>query len=656
MSDKLKAYTEKYEKSLTNYKSVKTSLISIIKDKTNISKINDIVSIVNKLDTHTYNYLKLYCLYEYDKSGIVPIIDTILIKSIIKTIGVKNNAGKKNSNEKKVIMNKLQIFYDNEYKNLLGNEKKISFTHLNTVLDYESVDIITNIETHIKEHYIDFLFRYINVFVDKHSIEHSIKTEFAGDSKLINTVLHNYRKKLKHFKFDIINQANKYNIHLFNDCKQHINNNIFPKQLTSESLQKQINENPCSFLESMIKMSREIELKNKKTFNCFPIRKSCIPKYIRLDTTSLIHTLFPDNLNKTHYLTKGNTKLLQDDIWNMLFRTERKMFKDKSYKFNHSIVTDGFGCTLLFVKNSLYNPLKRIRLKAYKKPNNYSSNKYIDSITDNEKETYKLMQIIGIDPGKEDLIYATNGQKIKKNNGKDKISIFRYSQNQRRKETKMKKYKKIINIDKKNNQINDKTIEELESSLSNYNSKTCDYKLFKEYVKNKNKLNILVQPYYEKELYRKLKWYSYINKKKSESWMINNFKNKFGGPENTLICIGDFSQKHSMKHKEPTKGKSIRKLFKNAGYKLYLVNEFNTSKKSFIDGNDMEKFRMRQHPKPWLKNTRKQVHGLLRSTNVTVNNNTKHVLVNRDLNGSMNILEKAKCIINNIDIPKYLCR
>jgi len=266
------------------------------------------------------------------------------------------------------------------------------------------------------------------------------------------------------------------------------------------------------------------------------------------------------------------------------------------------------------------------------------------------------MQIIGIDPGKEDLIYATNGQKIKKKNGKEKISTFRYSQNQRRKETKMKKYKKIINNDKKNNQINNKTIEELESSLSNYNSKTCDYKLFKEYVKNKNKLNILVQTYYEKKLYRKLKWYSYINKKKSESWMINNFKNKFGGPTNTLVCIGDFSQKHSMKYKEPTKGKSIRKLFKNAGYKLYLVNEFNTSKKSFIDGNDMEKFRIRNHPKPWLKNTTKQVHGLLRSENVTLNNNPKHVLVNRDLNGSMNILKKAKCIINNIDIPKYLCR
>ena len=180
--------------------------------------------------------------------------------------------------------------------------------------------------------------------------------------------------------------------------------------------------------------------------------------------------------------------------------------------------------------------------------------------------------------------------------------------------------------------------------------------MFKEYVRSKNKLNILIQTYYEKELYRKLKWYSYINKKKSDSWMINNFKNKFGGPTNTLICIGDFSQKHSMKYKEPTKGKSIRKLFKNAGYKLYLVNEFNTSKKSFINGNDMEKFRIRKHPKPWLKNTTKQVHGLLRSKNVTITNNTKHVLVNRDLNGSMNILEKAKCIINNIQIPKYLCR
>ena len=139
--------------------------------------------------------------------------------------------------------------------------------------------------------------------------------------------------------------------------------------------------------------------------------------------------------------------------------------------------------------------------------------------------------------------------------------------------------------------------------------------------------------------------------------MINNFKHKFGDENNTLICIGDWSQKHSMKHKEPTKGKTIRKIFKNAGYKLFLINEYNTSKKSFIDGSEMEKFRTRRNPKPWLKHQRRQVHGLLRSKNVTEKNNKPvQLLVNRDMNGSMNILKKAICIMYNIPIPDYLTK
>jgi len=216
---------------------------------------------------------------------------------------------------------------------------------------------------------------------------------------------------------------------------------------------------------------------------------------------------------------------------------------------------------------------------------------------------------------------------------------------------------KMLDAIKLTRKVNDKTIKEIESSLTGYDSKTSVYELFKSYIKKKNEVNELLYKYYEEELHRKLKWYSYINKQKSESWMINNFKQKFGDEKNTVICIGDYSQQYNMKHKEPTKGKSIRKLFKRAGYKLFLINEYNTSKKSFIDGSDMEKFRIRSNPKPWLKYQLKQVHGLLRSKNVTENNNNpKHILVNRDMNGSMNILKKAICIMYNIPIPDYLCK
>jgi transposase len=87
---------------------------------------------------------------------------------------------------------------------------------------------------------------------------------------------------------------------------------------------------------------------------------------------------------------------------------------------------------------------------------------YIDELND-----YSHLQgkkIVGIDPGKEDLIYCVDGA------SKD-ANVFRYSQNQRRKETKMKKYKNIM-LGMKTKKINGKNVIEYETELSKHNRKT----------------------------------------------------------------------------------------------------------------------------------------------------------------------------------------
>ena len=115
-----------------------------------------------------------------------------------------------------------------------------------------------------------------------------------------------------------------------------------------------------------------------------------------------------------------------------------------------------------------------------------------------------------------------------------------------------------------------------------------------------------------------------------------------------------------MKYKEPVKGKGFRKLFKNAGYNIYLVDEFRTSCRLFIDGAEMIKFKKRENPRSWIrgKNGTKLIikqHGLLR-TRCTPNNKSVDVLVNRDFNGSMNIRQIAYNALNNIDRPIWLRR
>ena len=106
-----------------------------------------------------------------------------------------------------------------------------------------------------------------------------------------------------------------------------------------------------------------------------------------------------------------------------------------------------------------------------------------------------------------------------------------------------------------------------------------------------------------------------------------------------------------MKYKEPTKGKGIRKIFRDNGYKLYLVDEFRTSCMCSICKDETGrcgKFQIKENPKPY-KSGNILCHGLLKCK-------TCCGLWNRDVNGDTNIYRIAKNAINGLERPKYLCR
>ena len=297
--------------------------------------------------------------------------------------------------------------------------------------------------------------------------------------------------------------------------------------------------------------------------------------------------------------------------------------------------------SILFLRDDLVG---KKQLPMVKK--GISNELYIDELND-----YSMLcdkKIVGIDPGKDDLIYCVDDA------SKD-ANVFRYSQNQRRKETKMKKYNNII-LAMKTNKIAGKTIIDYETELSHYNRKSLQITKYKEYLQEKNKINHILFSFYRKELFRKelfrkLKFGKYINIKRNEQKMISNFKKIYGNPDKVVICIGDWEQRKQMKYKEPTLGKGMRTLFRKNKYNVFLVDEFRTSCKcSKCNGGVCEKYIVRNHPnKQKNKDELRLVHGLLRCKSGCG-------AWNRDRNGSSNIYKIAKNAINNKDRPSYLCR
>lgn len=624
----------------TNYfKCVKIPLKHILKHpEINTSKINDAVIRCNKIVINTLMFMKLYLLDYFEKNNTLPEIDKVFVNSCMKILCNENVSGRPPKKEIKELKEKLTNFYNSDYKPLI-EEHNLDYTHLNTVLDYLTIGIITMYENNIKLHYVEYIERYVNIIWKKKETINKIKENNNLDQK---EQINEFCRQLRKIKNDILNSSNitteyksdiKYH-NWINDIKKIITPN--KNKYMKDNLYYDLQCNPQDYLPCIIRMMKEVETEKVMIYNVFPMRNEIIMKSIKLDTTTLVHLLMTKTQgNKTDYLLEGNLKKYEDKIWEFFFRTERQCFKKPKYTFHHMIETDGVSCSIFLLRNDMIG--KRIpNIKICS-----NTEQYIDELSD--YTNIKNKKIVAYDPNLSDLIYCVD------NDNKD-ANEFRYTQDSRRKECKIKKYAKII-LEFKKEKIDDKTIIEYETELSKLNKKTLNIKDFKEYIKKKSEINNKLYKFYEKYIFRKLKLNGYINRKKNEQKMINNFKKIFGKPNDVIICAGDFEQKQHMKYKEPVKGKGIRKIFRDNGYKLYLVDEFRTSCMCSIckdENGRCEKFITRKNPKPY-KSGNILIHGALSCKNCSA-------VWNRDVNSATNIYRIAKNAINEIERPKYLCK
>jgi hypothetical protein len=360
------------------FKSTKTSLKSILKHpEINTTKINDVVIKAHKIVIHTLQFLKLYILHHYETNNhILPDIDKVLILNVMKVVcGEKHtNTGKPPKRETIELKDKLTAFYTEHY-NPYTQPEQLDYAYMSNVLSYLCEDIMTMYENNIQLHYVDYVERFVNVV---------------------------WRKKMLVVKEKFQKQSIYYDL----KCK------------------------PMDYFPCMVAIMKHVENDLETISNVFPLRSSIAPSYIRLDTITLVNMLLrKEQGKKSDYSNQGNTKKHEDKIWQFFFRTERKLFTKTGYSFHHMISTDGVGVSILFLRKDLVgNKIPNTKKNAFKEL-------YIDEL--NDYSALQNKKIVGIDPGKEDLIYCVDDA------SKD-ANVFRYSQNQRRKETKMKKYNNII--------------------------------------------------------------------------------------------------------------------------------------------------------------------------------------------------------------------
>ena len=617
------------------YKCIKVPLKSIAKYDNVIEKINKIVIKANKIVIYTLQYIKLYSLYKFENDDVLPQISEKFINTVMKTLCKETASGRPPSKETQILKNELKELYNNEFKELNVDEN-LDYLNMNTILDYLATDIKTMFDNNIKQHYIEYVERFVNIFWKKKETIDKINEDKELSKNQKDIKIKEFVAELRKVKLDLLNIEDK---ELKSNEKYHkwIDENkkiALPNKTKYDknNLYYDLQSNSDDYFICMFRMMNMIDEKKETIYNLFPMRNDIIQKHIKLDTTTLVHILMEKN--KMYFTTEGRLKIYEDKIWKFFFRTDKDCFKKKNYSFHHMINTDGVSCSIMLIRNDMIGK----RIPTSKKIN---SEKYIDELDSKEYDRLKNKTIVAYDPNLSDLLYCVDGTDKERNQ-------FRYTQDKRRKETKQKKYRDIIQKLKKKKIEKKKNVIDLETELSKFNRKTLNIEKFKKYLKKKNEINNKLFEFYEKDIFRKLKLNGYINRIQSEQLMISRFTEKFGSPKEVVVIAGDYEQKQHMKYKEPVKGKGFRELFRKNGYELYLGDEHKTSCRCSICEGECETFRICENPRPWREGTIAR-HGLVRCK-------TCKVLWNRDENSSCNIFKVAEYAINKKKRPKYLCR
>ena len=580
------------------YKTFKIPLKTILLNRETIQPvINHLVFEMNDLVIHTYQFIRLYVLHQYNKNLPLPDLDETFIIYCIKTLGTRDNRGKKGKDIE--LLERLDVFYKTEYQSLF-NHVKTNLKNTTFLLPYLATQIHTSLSNNTQERFIQHFLRFIN----------KTTNEITEDK----AILFQFKKNLMELK-----ETDEK----FNAWKTTHLPNILPKNI-KKSIHYDIKVRPFDYLKGMLYMNSVLEKQESKLFQPLPLRNNIIPKHIILDTASIINLFCPEKDKDGNKVKKGellsNVKDNQNEVWCNLLDLKNKIFKNKHYQFHNQIQTDGISCCLLFIKKDLKDKKWGSRVPILQDQEFHT----IEDLSKDQLDTLKDRNIVGCDPGKRSLVYMMdkNGNKLQ------------YTAPQRKRESKSKTNQRILLQEKKKYNIIQK-----ETQLSFQNSKSVDYEKFKIYLVEKDKLNKETIEFYKRETWRKMKFRQYSYGKKSIDTFINKIKETFG--ENILIGYGNWSRSTQMKHFMPTMNKGLRKLI-HKKYDTITINECNTSKKCCGCHKDLKYYKDKEG---------KKVFRLLVCSNCVSCENKKIVFRTRDANSSINIMNLTDNWIKNQERP-----
>ena len=605
------------------------------------------------------------------------------IKSITKSsCGPKSKKNIELANKlNKFAIKYMQIINEDTITEKNINNYKFNACNLSYVLRSLADQMRISYLNNIQMNFFKYLRQYVNQsFKNKH--EELIKKCQKGKSILRKKL----KRELNEIKNDLINNTltcdKKYHKWVINNKKL-----ILPKEY-KKSYESDIKYYPYKYLQYMLIINKFLEKKELKMFQPISLATNSSDNYVIINTNALIDIL-PNLKNKNKFLK--NVQYHQKDIWNMLINIDKSKLRIKNYSFNYLISTDGCAVSINYINNSEIkkkqnrNKNKLLASKKAKIEYKDKTNEEIENIKKQKKEETIKKKIIANEKYKEqlkkkkeifkklpkieqekiklqkkidnsefnyigDLIKCTTFLEFIKKENKDKKlvygdpgkrsivtflgdneKIYNYRSRRRIKETKRKKYNTLIdNMKSKIFLESKKTIKNIETELSKFSKRTTNSKIFKKYIKIKSKMRnqIIDGKIYDNYL-KKLKWFSYINKRRHEDRIMNELKGIYG--KDAIFILGDWSGKGKISYISTPNIGFKRKLAQH--FYVYHIDEHKTSIIHHKTKQKCENLYLPIKNKKTKKVSTQKIHSVL-----TYKMSNKRLgCINRDVNAATNM-------------------
>jgi hypothetical protein len=240
-------------------------------------------------------------------------------------------------------------------------------------------------------------------------------------------------------------------------------------------------------------------------------------------------------------------------VVNLSSKALKDQGESKTMEFQGIFQTDDIGVSVLKQnKESSKDGTKGMRMK------DEDECQYINKLTTRElQETTN--ECMSIDLGRRDLLYCMH-ERSKSNSKSD---LYRYTLNQRAKETKSRKFTKL----------RQNTRPESEAYLAKHPASTVNVLQFAEYLKARARVHGTLSIHYTNEdsehhnhdllPFRKMKLSLIANRQQPDSRLSAKIREKLG--KDSVLVIGDWSVANQKYH-EPIRGKGMRRMLKKHGF------------------------------------------------------------------------------------------